>query len=68
MRLVAVALVEMPEGKSFEQFMAAHPHLSDKNLLVRYYSNELLQSLIAREGWVEPDLQPLPNLRIYRCC
>ena len=68
MRLVAVALVETPEGKTFDQFMATHPHLSDKNLLAKYYSNELLQSAGAREAWVEPDLQPLPALRIYRCC
>lgn len=68
MRLVAAALVETPEGKTFERFMAAHPELSDKNLLAKYYSNELLQSAVAREGWAEPDLQPLPALRIYRCC
>jgi hypothetical protein len=68
MRLVASALVETPEKSTFEQFMAAHPELSDKNLFVKYYSNELLQSAAAREGWVEPDLQPLPGLRIYRCC
>jgi hypothetical protein len=68
MRLVAVALVETPEGKTFDQFMAAQPDLSDKNLLAKYYSNELLQSASAREAWVEPDLQPLPALRIYRCC
>ena len=68
MRLVASALVETPEGKTFEQFMAAHPDLSDKNLLAKYYSNELLQTAAAREGWIEPDLQPLPTLRIYRCC
>jgi uncharacterized protein YfiM (DUF2279 family) len=68
MRLIAAALVETPEGKTFEQFMAAHPELSDKSLLAKYYSNELLQSAAAREGWVEPDLQPLPGLRIYRCC
>jgi hypothetical protein len=68
MRLVAAALVEPPEEKTFEKFMAAHPHLTDKNLLAKYYSDELLQSAIAREAWVEPDLQPLPNLRIYRCC
>jgi hypothetical protein len=68
MRLVAAAMVEMPEVKTFEKFMAAHPHLSDKNLLAKYYSNDVLQSVTAREGWLEPDLQPLPNLRIYRCC
>jgi hypothetical protein len=68
MRLVAAALVEMPDGRTFEKFMAAYSHLSDKNLLAKYYSNELLQSADARERWVEPDLEPLPNLRIYRCC
>jgi hypothetical protein len=68
MRLVAAALIETPEGYSFDQFIAEDPELSDKNLLARYYSNELLQTAAAREGWVEPDLQPLPSLRVYRCC
>ncbi|HKW61468.1 MAG TPA: hypothetical protein VJN89_02890 [Candidatus Acidoferrum sp.] len=68
MRLVAVALVETPGGYNFTQFLLDHPELADKTLLARYYSNELLQSAAAREGWVEPDLQPLPNLRVYRCC
>jgi hypothetical protein len=67
-RLVAAALVDTPEGYSFEQFLGAHPELADKNLLTGYYSNELLQTAAAREGWVEPDLQPLPALRVYRCC
>jgi hypothetical protein len=68
MRLVAASLVETPEGLSFEKFLAANPELGDKNILAKYYSNELLQTTAAREGWVEPDLQPLPNLRVYRCC
>ncbi|HWT88064.1 MAG TPA: hypothetical protein VN454_04620, partial [Candidatus Angelobacter sp.] len=68
MRLVASALVETPEGYAFEQFITAHPQLKDTNLLARYYSKELLQTAAAREAWVEPDLQPLPDLRIYRCC
>ena len=68
MRLVAASLVETPEDSSFEKFLAAHPELGDKNILGKFYSNELLQSTAAREGWVEPDLQPLPNLRVYRCC
>lgn len=68
MRLVAAALVETPEGCSFEQFLAAHPELGEKNLIAKYYSNELLQTATAHEGWVEPDLQPLPSLRVYRCC
>ena len=68
MRLVASALVETPDGYTFEQFMAAHPELCGKNVLAKYFSSELLQTAAAREAWVEPDLQPLPTLRIYRCC
>ena len=67
MRLVAAALVETPEGYAFEQFLTAHPQLKDTNLLARYYSKQLLEAAAAREAWVEPDLQPLPDLRIYRC-
>ena len=68
MRLVAAALVETPEDHSFPQFFAEHAELADKDLLKKHYSPDLLQSNAAREGWVEPDLQPLPNLRVYRCC
>jgi hypothetical protein len=68
MRLVAAALVETPEGYSFEKFLAAHPELADKTILSKFYSNEHLQTTAARDGWAEPDLQPLPNLRVYRCC
>jgi hypothetical protein len=68
MRLVAAALVETPENITFEQFIGAHPELGGKEFLASYYSKELLQTAAAREGWVEPDLQPLPTLRVYRCC
>jgi hypothetical protein len=68
MRLVAAALVEMPESCSFEKFLDVNPELADKSILSKYYSNELLRTATAREGWAEPDLQPLPNLRVYRCC
>jgi len=68
MRLVAAALVETPEGYTFEQFLATHAELKDTKLLAKYYSKEVLQTAAAREGWVEPDHQPLPELRIYRCC
>src|SRR5271169_3879167 len=68
MRLVAAALVETLEAFTFEEFLAAHPELKDTKLLDKYYSKELLLSAAAREGWLEPDLQPLPGLRIYRCC
>jgi hypothetical protein len=68
MRMVGVALVETPEGGGFDEFLADHRELCDKNLPAKYYSPDLLQTAAAREGWVEPDLQPLPHLRVYRCC
>jgi len=68
MRLVAAALVETRESCGFTMFLAEHLELGDKDLLKKYYSPQALQTNAAREGWVEPDLQPLPNLRIYRCC
>ena len=68
MRLVAVALVGTPDEPAFEEFLAVHPELRDKNLIAKYYSKEHLQTSAAREGWVDPDLQPLPELRVYRCC
>jgi len=67
MRLVAAALAETPEGCACEEFLAAHPELRDKSLLAKYYSQKLLQTTAAREGWAEPDLQPFPELRVYRC-
>ncbi|OLB31345.1 MAG: hypothetical protein DMG41_26645 [Acidobacteria bacterium] len=67
MRLVAAALVETPEGCAFEEFLTAHAELCDKNLPSQYYSQDLLRTPAARDGWVEPDLRPLPHLRVYRC-
>lgn len=68
MRLVAASLVETPDSYDFTEFLAEHAELGDKELLKKYYSPELLKTSAAREGWVEPDLQPLPTLRVYRCC
>src|SRR5216684_3364088 len=33
---------------------------ADKNLILNYYSAELLASPEAKSGWIEPDLGPLP--------
>jgi len=65
---VAAALVETPEGYAFEQFLTAHPQLKDANLLAKYYSQELLQTARCPRSLGRTDLQPLPELRIYRCC
>jgi hypothetical protein len=44
----------------FGAFLGTHPRLLDKRLLIGHYSSARLASAEAREGWVEPDLRPLP--------
>jgi hypothetical protein len=39
--------------------LSAHPALADKDLPLRYYSQERLFSDEARTAWVEPDRLPL---------
>ena len=41
-------------------WMVMVARLLDKNLPSEYYSAQLLQTDAARNGWVEPDLKPLP--------
>jgi hypothetical protein len=35
----------------------------ERELPLRYYTRERLFSVVARLGWVEPDLQPLPEIQ-----
>ena len=58
-RLVADAMGPEP-GEDFAAFWDANEALHDKHLPKRHYSVELLLSDAARQGWVEPDLLPLP--------
>ena len=62
MRLVAAARDETPGASTFEAFIAAHPHLLDKEILGRFYSAQRLAGDQARRGWVEPDLAALKKL------
>ncbi|MFG1924616.1 hypothetical protein [Cryptosporangium sp. NPDC048952] len=45
-------------GSDFDTFIRGNPALLDKDLLLRYYSPEVLAS--GRDGWVAPDKAPLP--------
>ena len=54
MRLVAKA----PWQLSFDELIAQAPQLLDKNTLARHYSSAILETGAARNGWVEPDLEP----------
>ena len=38
---------------------------ADKNFIGRHYSADLLASAKAKAEWVEPDLQPLPEISIH---
>jgi hypothetical protein len=44
----------------FGPFLDTNPRLLDKRLLGGHYSSTRLASAEAREGFVEPDLRPLP--------
>ncbi|MCA9309722.1 MAG: hypothetical protein KDA21_00840 [Phycisphaerales bacterium] len=62
-RLVAAARAAgdaLPDGTSF---VAAHPELGEKWLVLEYYSREVLRTAEARRSFVPPDLRPLPTSR-----
>jgi len=48
------------EAGDFDSFLARHPRLLDKRLLIRHYTPAVLASAQARSSWVEPDLVPFP--------
>jgi hypothetical protein len=50
-----ICLVAQANANSFDGMLVDHPHLLDKNLLHRFYSPEVLQSVEARQRWVQPD-------------
>jgi len=58
----AVRCADAPGGEpaGFEELLAGHPQLLDKDLPLRHWTRERLGSAQARQGWVEPDLAPLP--------
>lgn len=59
--LIASAAGESGETGDFAALLRAHPGLLDRETPLRFYSPERLWSDEARAGWVEPDLEPLPE-------
>jgi len=57
-RLVAEAIRNDSVACSFEGWIERHPGLLDRQLLLKHYSKERLDSAEARGGWLEPDLLP----------
>jgi hypothetical protein len=58
-RVVAAHAVEHPDA-GFDAFLAAHPQLLRRDLLLGHYSRERLYSEPARARFVDPDLVALP--------
>ena len=58
--LVGYATTLHPEASSVEDLTAVAPHLLDKSLPWRHWSNKRPMSSDARAHWLPPDLIPLP--------
>jgi hypothetical protein len=59
LRVVGLAIIRHPELR-FAALMDAEPHLLDKTLPFRHWSQERIMATEARAHWVEPDLIPMP--------
>lgn len=59
-RIVALAIAETPAAGAFHELLTLRPHLLDKKLPLKHYSPATLWGKIARERWIEPDLQAFP--------
>ena len=67
-RLVAAALVETPDGYNFEQFLGAHRNSATKIFWGNTIPSDCCKVQQHAKAGSRPDLQPLPTLRVYRCC
>ena len=50
------------DARSFDEFIAENPGLTDRHLLDAHYSPELISSPRARTGWAQPDRRELPRV------
>jgi hypothetical protein len=64
---VWIALIDAADAldgrtaSSSRVFVDGHPELYDTRLPLRFYTRDRIVDEVARAGWVEPDLQPLPT-------
>jgi len=63
-RLVKHAIDHAPHITDFHAFADTYPMLFDKKLISKHFSAERLASEQARQGWIEPDLLPLPAFQL----
>jgi hypothetical protein len=59
LRAVGIGINRHPT-LSFDDLLAAEPHLLDKNLPYVHWSRDRMGSDEARRRWVEPDLRLMP--------
>ena len=59
LRVVGIGLSRHPD-LTFDELLAAEPHLLDKGLPFQHWSRATMISDSAKREWVEPDLRPIP--------
>jgi hypothetical protein len=59
-RIVTHAMENSHDARTIDELLASFPFLLDKGLPYRHWRGETFNSSLARAGWVEPDLVPLP--------
>ena len=59
LRVVNLGLSRHPD-LTFDELLAAEPHLIDKSLPFKHWSHAAMASDSAKRQWVEPDLRPIP--------
>lgn len=59
LRVVGIGIKRHPE-LTFDELLAAEPHLLDKNLPFKHWSRERMNRDDAKQRWIEPDLRPMP--------
>jgi len=62
LRVVGMGLSRHPE-LTFNELLAAEPHLLDKSLPFKHWSRATMASDSAKRQWVEPDVRPMPAFR-----
>ena len=62
MRLVFAANLQTGPHGSSDDFCDSHPELLTKQAVLSYYSRERIMTRVAKTGFVEPDLCPLPSV------
>lgn len=58
--VITKAVLSMPSGHTFEEFLLCHQYLTDKSYLYKYYSPQLLNTANSKNQFCEPDIGVLP--------